>query len=67
MPETHTTITGPHNEVTVIFHNPGQHPLPVSAAKPVTQSKDASGKVNAAHGQVSTGSTVQGPVFDSPA
>lgn len=51
----------------IVFHSPGQHPLPASAGKPVTQSKDASGKVSAAHGQVNTGSSVQGPVFDSPA
>jgi hypothetical protein len=41
----------------VVFHQPGQAPLPSAAGKAVTQVKDASGKVTKTAGQV-TGTTV---------
>jgi hypothetical protein len=52
----------------VVFHSPGQHPLPVSAGKSVTTTAKVPGQPNsAAHGQVNSASAVPGPVFDNPA
>lgn len=63
MAEAHVNITSDSSGNQVRFHNPATHPLPSSAAKPVTANKDASGKVISAHGQVDGGSSV---VFDNP-
>jgi hypothetical protein len=63
MSEVHTTVAG------VVFHNPAQHPLPASAGKSVTATAKVPGQPNSAavHGQVNSGSTTPGPIFDSPA
>ncbi len=46
----------------VVFHNPGQHPLPQGAGQTIVQLKDASGKVTSTSGQVPNSSVV----FNSP-
>ena len=56
MAEVHTTISGPKNEVTVVFHQPGQHPLPAGAGQPVTVTGTGSNK--AVSGQVTNSSVV---------
>lgn len=61
MAEVHTTISGPKNEVTVVFHQPGQHPLPAGAGQPVTKTGAA------ISGQVNANSSTPGPVFQNPA
>jgi hypothetical protein len=66
MPEIHVLI-GPNDKsgTQIVFHNPGQHPLPPSAGKPVTTTI-ASGP--AAHGTVNNGSSNAAQVvFDNPA
>jgi hypothetical protein len=65
MAEVHVVITGANHEASIVFHNPGQAPIPPSAGKPVVASgTTATG--TAAHGNVN-GSTASGPVFDNPA
>jgi len=54
MAEVHVALKNPD----VVFHNPGQHPLPSGAGQPVAQQKDASGKVVKTVGQVSGTSIV---------
>ena len=52
MPEVHTTISGPKNEVTIVAHNPGVSPGTKGAGQVITQQKDANGKVVSTSGQV---------------
>ena len=66
MPEIHVLI-GPNDKsgTQIVFHNPGQHPLPASAGKSVTATT-AGGP--AAHGTVNNGSSNAAQVvFDNPA
>jgi hypothetical protein len=64
MAEVHVNV-GPNDKsgTQIVFHNPGQHPLPAGAGQTVTQTKDVTGKPTATSGQVPN-STV---VFNSPA
>jgi len=65
MPEIHVLI-GPNDKsgTQIVFHNPGQHPLPPSAGKPVTVTGNAT-TGTAAHGTVAN--NVSPVVFDNPA
>ncbi len=61
MAEIHTTIRGANNEATIVFHNPGQAPIPPSSGKAVVVTgTPATGA--AVHGNVASG-----PVIDNPA
>ena len=42
----------------LVFHNPAIHPLPRGAGQPITQTKDAGGKVTSTSGQVAGTSVV---------
>jgi hypothetical protein len=66
MAEVHVTIKNiDASGNQVVFHNPGQHPLPASAGKSVTAATTSG---PAAHGTVNNGSTnVAQVVFDNPA
>jgi hypothetical protein len=65
MAEVHVIITGTNREANIVFHNPGQAPVPPSAGKAVVATgTPATG--TAVHGNVN-GSTASGPVFDNPA
>lgn len=66
MAEVHVTIKNiDASGNQVVFHNPGQHPLPASAGKSVTATATGA---PAAHGTVNNGSANAAQiVFDNPA
>jgi hypothetical protein len=65
MAEVHAIITGANHEANIVFHNPGQVPVPPSAGKAVVATgTPATG--TAVHGNIN-GSTASGPIFDNPA
>lgn len=52
----------------VVFHNPGQHPLPTNAGvSPVATAKAVGNPNGNAQGQVNATSPTPGPVFSNPA
>ncbi len=58
------TITGPHNEVTIVHSNPAEPPLAPGAGTPVVAATKIAGNPNGtAHGQVTGTNTV----FHNPA
>jgi len=63
MSEVHTTITGPKNEVTVVFHNPGRTADQPGAGAPIVSTGSTVNKNAVAHGQIA-GTSI---VFHSPA
>jgi len=63
MPEVHVNISTNASNNQIVFHNPGQHPLPPSAGKAVVAATKPAGQANTkVNGQVSN-TTV---VFDNP-
>jgi hypothetical protein len=56
MAEVHTNITIDNSGSKVVFHNPGQHPLPAGAGQPITTVK-TSGSTSV-QGQVPNSSVV---------
>jgi hypothetical protein len=64
MSDVHTNV-GPNDKsgTQIVFHSPGQSPLPAGAGQVIAQTKDVTGKPIATSGQVPN-STI---VFNSPA
>jgi hypothetical protein len=63
MPEVHTTINGPRNEVSIVFHNPGRTADQPGAGVPVVSTGTPLNKNAVVHGQI-PGTSI---IFNSPA
>jgi hypothetical protein len=64
MAEVHLT---PVPNTTVVFHQPGQHPLAPGAGQPIVATGSVLNKTAAVHGQVNAGGPIPGPTFHNPA